>query len=212
MDIPKELQIACGLYPIAQLREPYSSVGFIHKRIPLDKVYDLKFPYDLDDDESKEYEKDHKWTAYELCEAYADFRGYRTQKGGKLDSHRGGKEILKEVANGVIRLYFEPPDAEKEEMLEKEGKRENLLDAAREAQKFLETLGQRKTKKVESEEEEEGEEEQSEEEEQSNEENNSEQEQFKEEEQEIKRNKGRRHHGDKKGKKGECIHTKEDSD
>ena len=122
------------------MRDPYSSIGFLHRRVRVDQVYSLKYPYDLDDDEKFIEEKDHKWSAWELCESYADFRGYRTNKGGKLDVYRAGKEILKETFNGVIRLYFYPPDPHKEEEEERKGLRDNILHAAKQSHLAWNTL------------------------------------------------------------------------
>jgi ribosome biogenesis GTPase A len=142
------LQILCGLYPIAQVREPYSSIGFLHRRLRVDQIYSLKFPYDLDEDEKFIEEKNHKWSAWELCESYADLRGYRTNKGGKLDIYRAGKEILKETVNGVIRLYFSPPDPIQEEEEEKNGLRENILHAAERSHLIWNSLVENRDKQI----------------------------------------------------------------
>lgn len=41
VDMPQPLQILCGLYPIAQVREPYSVVQFLAERVPLEIIYGL---------------------------------------------------------------------------------------------------------------------------------------------------------------------------
>ena len=35
------LQVACGLFPIPQLSEPYSAVQYIAERLPLEQIYGL---------------------------------------------------------------------------------------------------------------------------------------------------------------------------
>lgn len=53
-----------GCYPIAQLREPYSAVGFLAQRIPLQKILNIKHPeLERGDDENK-----IKWSSYDICE------------------------------------------------------------------------------------------------------------------------------------------------
>ncbi len=42
VDIPKPLQVLCGIYPISQLREPYSAIQYLAERIPLEVLYKLK--------------------------------------------------------------------------------------------------------------------------------------------------------------------------
>ncbi len=72
-----------GLYPIAQVREPYSAVGFLAERVPVEKVYGLTL-----EDPSK------PWSAWELCERYAQKRDYTTRHGA-WDTYRAGNEILR---------------------------------------------------------------------------------------------------------------------
>jgi len=97
-DVPKILQIVCGIYPISQVREPYSSIRFIAERVPLETVYKLE--------KEKENEND-PWTPYSLCEAYAEKRGYHTRK-GRSDTHRAALEILRDHLDGRVVLYFTP--------------------------------------------------------------------------------------------------------
>ena len=42
VDMPRPLQVLCGIFPVQQLREPYSSVAFLAERVPLDRVYKLE--------------------------------------------------------------------------------------------------------------------------------------------------------------------------
>ena len=41
LDKPKPLQILLGLYPIAQVREPYTAIRYLAERIPIEEVYNL---------------------------------------------------------------------------------------------------------------------------------------------------------------------------
>jgi len=44
LDMRREMQIVCGLYPLSQIREPYSAVHFLAERVELERVYGLQFP------------------------------------------------------------------------------------------------------------------------------------------------------------------------
>ncbi|KAF1776925.1 P-loop containing nucleoside triphosphate hydrolase [Phytophthora cactorum] len=89
-NVPVLLQILFGSFPIAQTREPFSTVRFIAENcVPhLHEVYKLK-PVEDDDDE---------WCPYTLCESYAQLRGFRV-KGGKLDVHRAANTLLRDTLN-----------------------------------------------------------------------------------------------------------------
>lgn len=62
--VPKPMQILAGIYPIAQVREPYTAVGFLAQRIPLQRILRISHP-DLEDQVDKS--KDMKWSAYDVC-------------------------------------------------------------------------------------------------------------------------------------------------
>ena len=98
MDRPKALQILCGLFPIAQVREPFSAIRYLAERVAIEKVYGLQYP-DLDD---------KQWTPFYLCEAFALKRGYFVRK-GRPDVHRAGLEILRDCVDGVIPISWPPP-------------------------------------------------------------------------------------------------------
>lgn len=96
VDMPKQLQILCGVYPIAQVRETYSSIQFIAERVPLEDIYHLKLPED-----------ETEWSAWLITAQYALMRGYLT-RGGRPDTHRAGIEILHDHLDGKVVLYFLP--------------------------------------------------------------------------------------------------------
>lgn len=108
VDMPKELQILCGIYPIAQVREPYSSIKYLAQYVPVEDIYKLK---PLDDDFEYDPSKgETEWSSWRLCEAYAEKRGYHN-KFGRLDIHRAGRDILFDVIDGRVVLYFLPNES-----------------------------------------------------------------------------------------------------
>lgn len=44
VDMPRALQVLCGIFPISQLREPYTSVQYLANRIEIEKIYALVPP------------------------------------------------------------------------------------------------------------------------------------------------------------------------
>ena len=96
--MPKELQILCGLFPIAQVKEPYSCVKYIAERVDIVKLLNLKHP-----------EKKSIWSAWDICEAYSIKSGYFTNKGGRPDVYRGANELLRIIFSGKIMFAFSPP-------------------------------------------------------------------------------------------------------
>lgn len=105
VDMPKELQILCGIYPIAQVREPYSAITYLSQFVPVEGIYKLEPPeqeFDYDPEKGE-----IEWSAWRICEAYAAKRGYHNRQ-GRLDVHRAGREILFDVIDGRIVLYFLP--------------------------------------------------------------------------------------------------------
>jgi len=116
-DVPKVLQIICGIYPIAQVREPYTAIKYIAERVPLEEVYRLEKLY-----------PDQPWNAWEICESYAEKRGYHTQK-GRPDTHRAGLEILRDHLDGRVVLYFTPNSAKIDvRVYEEEGKEDDFIE------------------------------------------------------------------------------------
>jgi len=98
LDMPKPLQVLAGLFPIAQVREPYSAVAFLAERVAVEKIYGLT-----------QKDPSHPWSAWKLCEAYAKKREYTTRHGA-WDTYRAGNEILRDTVDGRVVLYFYPPE------------------------------------------------------------------------------------------------------
>lgn len=62
-------QILSGTYPIAQVREPYSVVGYLAACTPLEKVLNLVHPKVAQVDESSENVLDGpQWSAWDICD------------------------------------------------------------------------------------------------------------------------------------------------
>ena len=95
VNIPRELQILCGIFPIAQCREPYSVIKYLGGMVQLKDTYKLD---KIDHDDV---------TAYDICEAYAERKGY-CLKGGRMNTHRAGTEILQHAVDGKIAWCFDP--------------------------------------------------------------------------------------------------------
>ncbi|CAO3675763.1 unnamed protein product [Umbelopsis vinacea] len=98
--LPKPLQILSGMYPIAQVQEPYSTIQYLAERIPLEKVLRLLPP---------DGNKDHVWSAWDICEEFAKDRGFYTAKAARPDVYRAANQILRLANDGRILLSFKPP-------------------------------------------------------------------------------------------------------
>ncbi|KAG7393047.1 Guanine nucleotide-binding-like protein 1 [Phytophthora boehmeriae] len=104
--VPKYLQELSGLYPYSQIREPYSAVRFLAEHVVLESILDLKPRTQHFDGLEEELE----WTPWTLCEAYAEKRGYRTDRRGRPDHQRAGSELVRDTVDGILPLFFLPPD------------------------------------------------------------------------------------------------------
>jgi ribosome biogenesis GTPase A len=96
--MPKELQILCGLYPIAQVSEPYTSVMYFAQRVDLISLLNLKHPRDED-----------IWSAWDICESYTIKCGFYQTQGRMPDVYRGANELLRMIFSGKILFCFSPP-------------------------------------------------------------------------------------------------------
>ncbi|DBA03537.1 TPA: hypothetical protein N0F65_011438 [Lagenidium giganteum] len=105
-NVPKHLQELAGLYPYSQIREPYSAVRFLAEHLAMEKVLDLVPRTQVFDGIAEELE----WSAWSICEAYAEKRGYRTDRRGRPDHQRAGAELIRDTVDGIIPFFFFPPD------------------------------------------------------------------------------------------------------
>jgi ribosome biogenesis GTPase A len=98
---PRAMYECCGLFPIAQIREPFSAVRLLAKGLDLLRMYNLR-AQDLDDGDDL--------SPLGLCMALAERKGYRLARGrGALDPHRAGLEVLRDCVDGAVCLAFHPP-------------------------------------------------------------------------------------------------------
>ncbi|XP_003703243.1 nucleostemin 4 [Megachile rotundata] len=97
--VPKQLQILMGSFPIAQVREPYTTIKFLAERIDLPKL--LKIPHPDNDD---------TWSAMDICDGWALKRNFVTARTGRFDSYRAANSLLRMALEGKICIYVYPPD------------------------------------------------------------------------------------------------------
>lgn len=100
--IDKNLQILCGLYNIAQVKDPYGPILYLSKRIDLFKKLNINSSLDLN----------HSKSVFYLCEEYAKKCGFYTSKAGRPDTYRVANFILRQVIDGKITISWTPPGYE----------------------------------------------------------------------------------------------------
>ena len=65
-------KILAGLYPIAQLQEPYSAIRYMAERIPIVSILKIKHPNDEtnknDAKENKFSAQESEWSPLDICE------------------------------------------------------------------------------------------------------------------------------------------------
>lgn len=101
--IRKPLQVLAGIYPIAQVREPYSVVGYLAQHIPLHTLLRLTHPNENAPGEC------NKWSAYDICEAWALKRGFLTARVSRPDVYRSANSILRLAIEGRLCMCTRPP-------------------------------------------------------------------------------------------------------
>lgn len=107
---PRELQVVAGMYPVAQLREPYAVIKYLADRVPLVSILDLERECEkLATENESPFPGPSGWTAWSICEAWAFKRGFRTAKAARLDVFRAANNILRLAVEGRIVLALTPP-------------------------------------------------------------------------------------------------------
>ncbi|CAO3624341.1 unnamed protein product [Mucor hiemalis] len=107
--IPRALQILSGMYPIAQVQEPYSAIRYLAEHIELEKVLNVTPPDDWLAKEDLDEEDEYVWTSWSILEQFAEKRGFHTAKAAGPDVFRAANNILRLTADGRILLSFKPP-------------------------------------------------------------------------------------------------------
>ncbi len=101
--VPKPLQVLAGIYPIAQLQEPFRAIRFLAERIPIVDILKIKHPSEPD-----HIEKQIEWSPLDICEAWAIKRGYFTAKASRPDVNRASNELLRMALDGRLCLALRP--------------------------------------------------------------------------------------------------------
>ncbi|XP_017780176.1 PREDICTED: guanine nucleotide-binding protein-like 1 [Nicrophorus vespilloides] len=101
--VPKVLQIIMGSFPIAQLREPFTTIKYLAERMDMPKLLRIAHP-----------ENDDTWSAMDVCDGWAKRCGYVTARSGRLDSYRAANSLLRMTLDGKICLCLTPPNYESE--------------------------------------------------------------------------------------------------
>ena len=101
VDRPKYLQVLCGLYPLPNLREPFSALRYVAEQYPLEVMYGVATSHPPEEG---------PWTPMNLAEAVAIKRGYLTGRAGRPDAHRAVREILRDCVDGSVPIMWSPPN------------------------------------------------------------------------------------------------------
>ncbi|XP_053737756.1 guanine nucleotide-binding protein-like 1 [Synchiropus splendidus] len=107
--VDRQLQILAGIYPVSQVQEPYSSVGYLCQRTPFISVLKLKHPSLAELEPGKQGSEEPGWTAWDVCEAWAERRGYKTAKAARNDVYRAANSLLRLAIDGRLCVCLRPP-------------------------------------------------------------------------------------------------------
>lgn len=139
IDRPKYLQVLCGLYPLPNLREPFSALRYVAEHYPLERMYGVEATHPPEDGDP--------WTPMNLAEAVAVKRGYLTGRAGRPDAHRAVREILRDCVDGSVPIMWSPPNADSAKNFELELK-EDRERIARATEKYYTLHPELRPKKV----------------------------------------------------------------
>ncbi|KAG0042338.1 Guanine nucleotide-binding-like protein 1, partial [Gryganskiella cystojenkinii] len=120
--LPKPLQILSGMYPIAQVQEPYSVIQYLAQRANLTRLLKLEPPPTYERGPFRCFvlpvDQDHvsnsilTLRSIALADRFVAFalqRGFLTAKAGHPDVYRAANAILRLANDGRILLSFKPP-------------------------------------------------------------------------------------------------------
>lgn len=95
--ISKSVQILSGIFPIAQVRDPYHPLIFAAERIPLATILNVGTSED-----------NPFLSAWGICEELAIKKGFYTAKGARPDVYRAANLILRTIVDGKIVVCWKP--------------------------------------------------------------------------------------------------------
>ncbi|KAM6472618.1 guanine nucleotide-binding protein-like 1 [Liasis olivaceus] len=101
--VERQQQILAGIYPISQIQEPYTPVGYLASRIPVQALLKLRHP------DAEHGKPEPPWCAWDVCEAWAEKRGYKTAKGARNDVYRAANSLLRLAVDGRLCVCMRPP-------------------------------------------------------------------------------------------------------
>lgn len=109
-------QQACGVVPLAQVREPYTAIRFLASVLPLEKLYGLTTQIESDVLDYGEYDVSSDpgltpWSPHAFCEGLARKSGTFIARTGQPDAHAAGRRVLYDSVDGIIPLWWMPPGA-----------------------------------------------------------------------------------------------------
>ncbi|KAH0630402.1 hypothetical protein JD844_013404 [Phrynosoma platyrhinos] len=94
--VDRKQQILAGIYPISQIQEPYTSVGYLASRIPIQALLKLQHP------DAEQGKPEPPWS-------WAEKRGYKTAKGARNDVYRAANSLLRLAVDGRLCVCMRPP-------------------------------------------------------------------------------------------------------
>ncbi|XP_020667970.1 guanine nucleotide-binding protein-like 1 isoform X1 [Pogona vitticeps] len=101
--VDRKQQILAGIYPVSQIQEPYTSVGYLANRIPIQALLKLQHP------DAEHGKPEPPWCAWDVCEAWAEKRGYKTSRGARNDVYRAANSLLRLAVDGRLCACLRPP-------------------------------------------------------------------------------------------------------
>lgn len=69
-------KVLAGIYPIAQLQEPYSAIRYLSERIPVAQILKIKHPEAEREQDAKAEFKQLEWSPLDICEGNFGFFSY----------------------------------------------------------------------------------------------------------------------------------------
>jgi len=136
--------IAAGVYPIAQMRDPWPTMNLLCRRIPrqvLNAQYGIEITMPTADAmlEAREGEIPPP-TAEEFLTSYCNARSMLAAGSGIPDFQRASRIIIKEYADGKLLYCHSPPEGATRTMTEREFQKETLINALRKTKKLRDKL------------------------------------------------------------------------
>jgi hypothetical protein len=92
-------KIISGIFPIAQIQEPYSVIRYLAERVDMVGRLGVEHP---------EKDTETEYSPLDICEAWALKRRYFTAKAARPDVYRAANELLRMALDGRLFFYLRP--------------------------------------------------------------------------------------------------------